>query len=67
MNKDEQYYCPFCGTLVTSKYCPRCGELFDNGDVERLTRSLENSLLNILNAVNSVEMPLKDTKKGIRK
>ncbi len=29
------------------KYCPRCGELFDNGDVERLGDTLENSLLNI--------------------
>lgn len=41
--------CSKCHVTISDvdKYCPRCGELFDNGDVERLTRSLENSLLNI--------------------
>lgn len=31
----------------TDKYCPRCGTLFENKDVDRITDTLENNLLNI--------------------
>lgn len=41
--------CYKCESSISNidKYCPRCGTLFDNGDVERITDTIENRLLNI--------------------
>lgn len=41
--------CCKCGVNISNvdKYCPRCGTIFDNGDVERISDTVENQLLNI--------------------